>query len=116
MAPVGCKATSRFVNLRLGSNFKASKNALKTQRSLLRNHQQINEVVRGMFHIAQQEQCFGAACALYEIEVNELVSVSRERLDDAGSRDPEGSTPAGHKNSLAVQKADWMTASAPSSE
>lgn len=73
VAPLWCKATSRFVNLQLAPNYKANKSALKTERSLLKHHQEVDEVLRGMFHVAHQEQCFGPSCNLYEIEVTELL-------------------------------------------
>lgn len=72
---VGADCPRIDVNLRGGPQYKADKRALAVARSLTKKDQfyPVDEILRGIFRVAQKEQCFGQICAHYEIEVSELL-------------------------------------------
>lgn len=64
-----------YVNLRGAPDYKANKHASAVIRSMTKKgqFQPVEVVIRGTFHVAHQEQCFGQNCLPYEIEDHELL-------------------------------------------
>jgi hypothetical protein len=64
-----------YVNMRQASDYKADKHASAVMRALTKKDQfqSVEVVLRGTFRVAQQGQCFGQSCLLYEIEDHELL-------------------------------------------
>ena len=83
LAGADCKTE---VNLRDASTFKASKAVLATLRSIDKTNKKgqfkpVDEVLRGVFRVAHEGQCFGQICAGYELEVTELLCVQPAPAD-----------------------------------
>ena len=76
MKAAGC--SHEVVNLRNAAGFKAKKQDVDELGRILAEGHYVNAVLRGIFRVAGKEQCFGQACAPYEIEVLEIVSVAQE--------------------------------------
>jgi hypothetical protein len=70
-----CEGADNRVNLRLASNWKADKGALKTLNHLVRRSEPVDVVLRGVFRKAK-DGCFGQMCSPYEIEETELLSAT----------------------------------------
>jgi hypothetical protein len=64
------------INFRLSQDYRSEKSVIKAFTSLTRKnrHEAIEVVVRGVFRVAKQGECFGQICAKYDIEVNEMLS------------------------------------------
>jgi hypothetical protein len=75
------------VNLRESLGYKADKKAASALRSITKKDQfqPVEVVFRGIFRVAQKEQCFGQICAGYEIETTELVAARPESPDIGGA-------------------------------
>ena len=80
------------VGLREAPGYKADKQASALLRSLTKEDQfqPVEVVFRGIFHVAQQGQCFGQICAGYEIETTELVTARPAPPENASSTSAEG--------------------------
>src|ERR1022692_2054180 len=72
-----CPAT--LVNLRQANDYKSNPNSDKVVRSIIKHdqYQPVDVVMRGNFHVAQQGQCFGQNCLMYEFEDHELLCAAK---------------------------------------
>ena len=73
----GCESCSKSeINFRLSSDYSSEKSVKEAFTSATRNNQYapVAVVVRGVFRVAKQGECFGQICAIYDIEVNEMLS------------------------------------------
>lgn len=79
-----------YVNLRQASDYKADKHASAVIRSMTKKDQfqAVEIVLRGTFHVAHQEQCFGQNCLLYEIEDHELLCAGPQESGNSSGAKP----------------------------
>ena len=74
----GCESCSKSeINFRLSPDYRSKKSVRKAFASLTRKNQyaSIDVVVRGVFRVAKQGTAVsGQICAIYDIEVNEMLS------------------------------------------
>lgn len=73
----GCPGN--VASLRGTPGSKDNKRALSVMRSQAKKDQfqPIEVVLRGIFRVAHEGQCFGQYCASYEIEITELISATK---------------------------------------
>jgi hypothetical protein len=69
------------VNLREIHGYKVNKQTSAVLRSLTKKDRfhPVDVVFRGTFRVAHQLECFGEICAMYEIEITEIVSARPEQ-------------------------------------
>ncbi len=75
----GCESRSKSeINFRLSPDYSSGKSVKKAFASLTRKNQYapVDVIVRGVFRVARQGECFGQICAIYDIEVNEMLSAN----------------------------------------
>jgi|LSQX01.3.fsa_nt_gb hypothetical protein len=73
----GCESYPKSeINVRLSPDYRSEKSVRKAFASLTRKNQYapVEVVARGVFRAAKQGECFGQICAIYDIEVNEMLS------------------------------------------
>lgn len=91
-----------YVNMRQASDYKADKHASTVLRSETKKDQfqSVEVVLRGTFRVAQQGQCFGQNCLLYEIEDHGLLCAkSSNPANSSDGANPKGAastTPMTH--------------------
>ena len=76
-----------YVNMRRTSDYKADKRASQIMRSLTKDHQfqLIDVVYKGVFRAAEQGQCFGQNCLLYEIEARQLLCAEKPQPETSAT-------------------------------
>jgi hypothetical protein len=67
------------VNMRLAYTWKGDKHAQAVLRTQTKKNQYqfVELVIRGIFRVAKQGQCFGQGCFSYEVEESELFCAAR---------------------------------------
>jgi hypothetical protein len=90
------------VNVRQAPGYKADKRGSAVMRSLTKKDQfqSVDVVIRGIFRVAQQGQCFGQNCLSYEIEDRELLCAEAPKSDAGTTANHE----AGHAQGSEPEK------------
>jgi hypothetical protein len=86
-----------YVNMRQASDYKADKHASALVRSLTKHDQfqSVEVVLRGTFRVAQQGQCFGQNCLLYEIDDHNLLCAQSPKANGSSvGTEPKGAASA----------------------
>lgn len=88
----GSACPKLYVNLRRATDWKGDADAKVTIRSLTKKDrfQSVEVVVRGIFRVAREGQCFGQNCLPYEFEETELLCARRPPENSSESRRSSG--------------------------